>query len=147
MKAIAIVYTHTLVEGNSMDLIDDILGTSKNIAVVGISDKPNRESYRVASYLKRVGYRIIPVNPSIEEVLGEVCYPTLRSITETVDIVDIFRRLDQIRYVVEEAIEISARYIWMQDGLIDHVAAEMASIASIPTIMDNCIMRENRYIS
>ena len=130
-----------------MDLIEDILKTSKNIAVVGISDKPDRESYRVASYLKRVGYRIIPVNPSIEEVLGEMCYPTLHSIPETVDIVDIFRRLDQVRYVVEEAIEISARYIWMQDGLTDHIAAEMAFVAGIPIIMDNCIMREHRYRS
>ena len=127
-----------------MDLIDEILTTSWTIAVVGLSDDPNRDSHRVASYLKRAGYRIIPVNPTIDEVLGERCYPDLISIPESVDMVDIFRRSDRVAPVVEEAIRKSAKYIWMQDGVVDENAAELARAAGISVVMDNCPMREHR---
>ena len=127
-----------------VDLIDEILTMSKTIAVVGLSDNPNRDSHRVASYLKRVGYRIIPVNPTIDEVLGERCYPDLRSVPESVDIVDIFRRSDKVAPVVDEAILKSAKYVWMQDGVADESAAERARAAGISVVMDNCTMREHR---
>ena len=127
-----------------MDLIDEILTMSKTIAVVGLSDNPNRDSHRVASYLKRVGYRIIPVNPTIDEVLGERCYPDLISVPDSVDMVDIFRRSDKVAPVVDEAIRKSAKYVWMQDGVADESAAERARAAGIAVVMDNCTMREHR---
>jgi len=127
-----------------VDLIDEILTMSKTIAVVGLSDNPNRDSHRVASYLKRVGYRIIPVNPTIDEVLGERCYPDLSSVPESVDMVDIFRRSDKVAPVVDEAIRKSAKYVWMQDGVADESAAERARAAGISVVMDNCTMREHR---
>ncbi|MCZ6789681.1 MAG: CoA-binding protein [Chloroflexi bacterium] len=127
-----------------MDLIDEILTTSRTIAVVGLSDNPNRDSHRVASYLQRVGYRIIPVNPTIDEVLGERCYPDLISVPDSVDMVDIFRRSDKVAPVVDEAIRKSAKYVWMQDGVADESAAERARAAGIAVVMDNCTMREHR---
>ena len=127
-----------------VDLIDEILTMSKTIAVVGLSDNPNRDSHRVASYLKRVGYRIIPVNPTIDEVLGERCYPDLNSVPESVDMVDIFRRSDKVAPVVDEAIRKSVKYVWMQDGVADESAAERARAAGIAVVMDNCTMREHR---
>ena len=96
-----------------MDTIDEILTMSGTIAVVGLSDNPTRDSHRVASYLKRVGYRIIPVNPGLAEVLGERCYSDLASVPEQVDMVDIFRRSDKVAPIVDEAIERSVKYIWM----------------------------------
>ena len=127
-----------------MDLIDEILTTSRTIAVVGLSDNPSRDSHRVSSYLKRAGYRIIPVNPTIDEVLGERCYPDLSSVPESVDMVDIFRRSDKVAPVVDEAIRKSAKYVWMQDGVVDESAAERARAAGIAVVMDNCTMREHR---
>ena len=127
-----------------VDLIDEILTTSRTIAVVGLSDNPSRDSHRVASYLKRAGYRIIPVNPTIDEVLGERCYPDLSSVPESVDMVDIFRRSDKVAPVVDEAIRKSAKYVWMQDGVVDESAAERARAAGIAVVMDNCTMREHR---
>lgn len=127
-----------------MDLIDEILTTSRTIAVVGLFDNPSRDSHRVASYLKRAGYRIIPVNPTIDEVFGERCYPDLSSVPESVDMVDIFRRSDKVAPVVDEAIRKSAKYVWMQDGVVDESAAERARAAGIAVVMDNCTMREHR---
>ena len=127
-----------------MDLIDEILTTSRTVAVVGLSDNPSRDSHRVASYLKRAGYRIIPVNPTLDEVLGERCYPDLSSVSESVDLVDIFRRSDKVAPVVDEAIRKSAKYVWMQDGVVDESAAERARAAGIAVVMDNCTMREHR---
>ena len=112
--------------------------------MVGLSDNPSRDSHRVASYLKRAGYRIIPVNPTIDEVLGERCYPDLSSVPESVDMVDIFRRSDKVAPVVDEAIRKSAKYVWMQDGVVDESAAERARAAGIAVVMDNCTMREHR---
>lgn len=127
-----------------MDLIDQILSRSRTIAIVGLSDSPERDSYHVAVYLKRVGYRIIPVNPSIDVVLNEKCYPNLSSVPEAVDMVDIFRRSEKVSSVVDEAIEKSVRYIWMQDGVVDKAAAARAQVAGIGVVMDNCLMREHR---
>jgi predicted CoA-binding protein len=120
-----------------MDLIEEQLRNSKTIAVVGLSDNPQRDSHRVAKYLQSQGYRIIPVNPMIEEALGERSYPDLKSVPEHIDMVDIFRRSELVPPVVAEAIEVGVRYIWMQDGVINQEAAAKAEAAGIPVVMDD----------
>ena len=119
------------------DPVKEQLTQSKTIAVVGLSPKPNRDSYRVARYLKKVGYRVIPVNPVVDEVLGEPSYPDLKSIPEPIDMVDIFRRSELVAPVVDEAIKVGARFIWMQDGVVDEASAMKARAAGILVIMDN----------
>ena len=120
-----------------MDLVEEQLRNSKTIAVVGLSDNPQRDSHRVAKYLQSQGYRIIPVNPMIQETLGEKSYPDLKSVPEPIDMVDIFRRSELVAPVVDEAIAVGARYIWMQDGVINQEAAARAEAAGIPVIMDD----------
>jgi predicted CoA-binding protein len=120
-----------------MDLVEEQLRNSKTIAVVGLSDNPERASYGVARYLQAQGYRIIPVNPMVSEVLGERSYPDLKSVPEPIDMVDIFRRSELVPPVVDEAIEVGVRYIWMQDGVIHPEAAARAEAAGIPVVMDN----------
>jgi predicted CoA-binding protein len=122
---------------DGMDLVDEQLRNSKTIAVVGLSDNPQRDSHRVARYLQSVGYRIIPVNPMIQEILGEKSYPDLKSVPEPIDMVDIFRRSELVGPVVDEAIAVGARYIWMQDGVVNQDAAAKAEAAGIPVIMDD----------
>ena len=121
------------------DLVERQLKESKTIAVVGLSPNPDRDSNRVALYLQRVGYRVIPVNPMVEEVLGEKSYPDLKSIPEDIDIdmVDVFRRSELVEPVVDEAIELGVKFIWMQDGVIHDESAKKAEEAGIPVIMDN----------
>ena len=102
-----------------MDAEHDSLAKSHTIAVVGLSPDPDRPSHYVSKYLQEHGYRIIPVNPMISEVLGEKSYPDLKSIPEPVDMVDIFRRPESVMPVVEEAIEIGAKYVWMQEGIVN----------------------------
>ncbi len=120
-----------------MDLVEQQLMESKTIAVVGLSPNPERDSHRVAKGLQKEGYRIIPVNPVIDEVLGEKSYPDLKSVPEPIDMVDIFRRSELVAPVVDEAIEVGAKFIWMQDGVVDEASAEKARAAGIPVIMDN----------
>ena len=120
-----------------MDAVADALSNSKTIAVVGLSPNPERPSHYVAKYLQEQGYRIIPVNPLIDEALGEKSYPDLRSVPDPVDMVDVFRRSELVGPVVDEAIEIGARYVWMQDGLVDEDAAARARAAGISVVMDN----------
>ena len=120
-----------------MDLVDQQLQNSKTIAVVGLSGDPGRISFRVTRYMQEQGYRIIPVNPMIEEVLGEKSYPDLRSVPEPIDMVNIFRRSELVPPVVDQAIEIGVKYIWMQDGVIDLDSAAKAEAAGIPVIMDD----------
>src|SRR5262245_41993765 len=96
------------------DEIRDILKTAKVIAVVGLSDKPDRDSHRVAAYMQRAGYRIIPVNPAVKEVLGEKAYASVRDVPEKVDVVDIFRKPEAVPEIVEEAIAAEAKVVWMQ---------------------------------
>ena len=120
-----------------MDLVEEQLLNSKTIAVVGLSENPARPSYGGSKYMQDQGYRIIPVNPMIQEALGEKSYPDLKSIPEHIDMVDIFRRSELVAPVVDEAIEIGAKYIWMQDGVIDQVSAAKAEAAGIPVIMDD----------
>ncbi len=121
----------------SNDLVDEQLRNSKTIAVVGLSDNPARDSHRVSSYMQSQGYRIIPVNPMIEEALGEKSYPDLKSVPDPIDMVDIFRRSELVPPVVDEAIDVGVKYIWMQDGVINPEAAAKAEAAGIPVIMDD----------
>ena len=120
-----------------MDLVEEQLRNSKTIAVVGLSDNPERISYGVSKYMQSQGYRIIPVNPMIEEALGEKSYPDLKSVPEHIDMVDIFRRSELVAPVVDEAIEVGVKYIWMQDGVIDETAKAKAEAAGIPVVMDD----------
>ena len=126
------------------DLVEQQLTQSKTIAVVGLSPNQERWSHRVAKYLKEVGYKIIPVNPAANEVLGETSFPDLKSVPEPIDMVDIFLRSELVAPVVDEAIEVGVRFIWMQDGVVDEASAEKAQAAGIPVIMNNCAMREHR---
>jgi len=121
----------------SQDQIVSQLTGSKTIAVVGLSPRPERPSHYVAKYLQEQGYRVIPVNPQLDNVLGEKCYPDLKSIPEPVDMVDVFRRSSLVGPIVDDAIEIGAKYVWMQDGVVDEEAAERAESAGLGVIMDN----------
>ncbi len=116
----------------------------KTIAVVGLSPKPERPSHRIATYLKSVGYKIIPVNPGCSEILGETCYPTLKDIPETVDVVDVFRRPEHVLPIVEAAVEIGARALWLQDGVVNETAAQKAEQAGLLVVMNDCLMRQHR---
>ena len=120
--------------------IRKILEESKSVAVVGLSPKPQRPSHRVARYLMETGYTIIPVNPGHESILGLPCYPNLRAIPTSVDLVDIFRRPETVLPVVEDAIAIGARFIWMQEGIVNEEAAAKAEAAGLTVIMDRCTM-------
>ncbi|RME48154.1 MAG: CoA-binding protein [Deltaproteobacteria bacterium] len=114
----------------------------RKIAIVGVSDKPERPSHDVARFLQERGYRIYPVNPRLEEVLGEKCYPSLLDLPEPVEIVDVFRRPEAIMPVAEAAIEIGARLFWMQLGIRNEAAARKLSEAGIDVVMDRCIKIE-----
>jgi predicted CoA-binding protein len=121
----------------------EILHSSRVVAVVGLSTKPERPSHRVASYLKENGYRIIPVNPEEKEIVGETSYPDLASIPERVDVVDIFRRSEEVPAIVEEAIKIGAKAVWMQEGVVNKAAASRAREAGLMVIMDRCMRKEH----
>ena len=112
--------------------------TVRTIAVVGCSPKPERPGHYVAKYLQDLGYRVIPVNPGQTEILGEKCYASLRDIPEPVDLVDCFRRAEDIPPVVEDAIAIGAKFIWMQLGIVNEAAAQRAMAAGIEVVMDRC---------
>ena len=122
--------------------ITELLASAKTIAVVGLSAKPYRASFGVTETLQASGYRIFPVNPNEAEVLGEKCYARLEDIPEKIDIVDIFRRSEFVAEIVDAAIRIGARAIWMQEGVEDEPSAERARRAGLFVIMDNCIAKE-----
>lgn len=125
--------------------VDGILAKARTIAVVGLSDKPSRDSHRVAAYLRLHGYRVIPVNPAVREILGEVSYPDLASIPAeiAVDIVDVFRKPEFVPAVVEAAIARGARVVWFQLGIVHNAAADRARAAGIAVVMDRCIKVEH----
>lgn len=131
---------------NQTDLIEKILRESKTIAVVGLSPNPSRPSHNVARYLQAQGYRIIPVNPMVEEVLGEKSYPDLASVPEAVDVVDIFRRPEHVPAIVEAAIAKGVRAVWMQEGIVHQEAAERAQEAGLMVVMDRCMLKEHRRL-
>ncbi|MCP4613581.1 MAG: CoA-binding protein, partial [Planctomycetes bacterium] len=122
-----------------MEPEEEILRTSKIIAVVGLSPKKDRPSHEVAEYLQQQGYRIIPVNPKATEILGEKSYPDLLSIPEKVDMVDIFRRSEDVVSIVEEAIKIGAKSIWMQEGVTNEEAAELAREEGLSVVRNKCM--------
>jgi len=120
----------------------------KTIAVVGVSDDPTRPSHFVASFMEDHGYTIIPVNPKLTEWEGKKCYPDLLSIPVKVDIVDIFRRSEAVPPIVDEAIAIKAKVVWMQEGIVNEEAAAKARKAGIEVVMDKCMKKEYvRFIS
>jgi uncharacterized protein len=129
-----------------MRRVAEILRQSRTIAVVGLSSKRFRPSYGVAEYMQRSGYRIVPVNPEEREVLGEKCYPDLDSVTEAIDIVDIFRRSEFVPEIVEAAIRKGAKAIWMQEGVIHEEAARRAGEAGLDVVMDRCILKDHRRL-
>jgi uncharacterized protein len=134
-------------EGNPpSEVILALLKGCRTIAVVGLSDRPDRESYKVASYLKKKGYRIIPVNPVKTEIMEEKCYPDLSTIPDPVDIVDIFRSEEAIPGIVEDAIGIKAGAIWMQLGLAHKEAARKAREAGICVVQSRCLMVEHHKL-
>jgi uncharacterized protein len=125
------------------DPADKILRSARTIAVVGLSNNPRRPSYGVARYLQRAGYRIIPVNPNVAEVLGERAYATLAELPGPVDVVEVFRRSEFVGPIVDEAIVIGAGAVWLQDGVVDEAAAERARAAGLDVVMDDCMMRRH----
>ena len=126
--------------------VPELLGGARTIAVVGLSSKKTRPSYGVAAYLQRAGYRIIPVNPQETEVLGEKAYPNLEAVPQPIDIVNIFRRSEYVPEIVEAAIRIGARSVWMQEGVLHEAAAERARAAGLIVVMDRCILKEHRKV-
>ncbi len=126
-----------------MSVEEDILNNSRVVAVVGLSSKPERPSYRVSSYLRKHGYKVIAVNPMEKEVMGETAYPDLLSIPEAVDVVDIFRRAEDVPPIVEQAIKIGAKAVWMQEGIVNENAAELARKAGLAVVMDKCMHIEH----
>jgi len=135
--------------------LKEILASYKNIAVVGLSNKPTKPSYVVAEYLKKKGYRIISINPTINEVLGEKCYKDLKSLPEnlkkSLEIVNIFRPSEEAKLIVEETVQLKKEYgkpyvVWMQLGIVNEEAAEKAKKAGIIVVMDKCIMTEHKRI-
>ncbi len=128
--------------------IRGILENNRTIAVVGLSTNPDKDSHRVARYLKEQGYQIVPVNPKNEEILGEKCYASLKEIPFSVDIVDIFRKIEAIPAVVDEAIATGAKVVWMQLGLAENQSAHKARSAGLQVVMNKCIKIEHsRYFS
>jgi len=127
--------------------IPEILRTAKTIAVVGLSSSPMRPSHGVSAYMQGQGYRIIPVNPKISEVLGEKAYPSLSQVPEKIDVAQIFRRSEFVSEIVDEAIKLNVPAIWMQEGVIHEAAAEKARKVGIFVVMDRCMLKEHHKLA
>lgn len=125
----------------------EILKKYRRVAVVGASVNPERPSYQVASYLIEHGYDVIPVNPGVREILGRVVYPDLSAIPGGVEVVDIFRRPEDVPPIVEEAIKIGARVVWMQEGIVNEAAASRAREAGLTVVMDRCMKKEHARLT
>ena len=121
----------------------EILDSCHVVAIVGLSSDEGRPSNHVGSYLKMNGYRVIPVNPTEKSILGETCYPDLASIPVKVDVVDIFRRSESVPPIVDEAIKIDAKAVWMQEGVINEEAAQKAKDAGLKVVMNKCMFKEH----
>jgi uncharacterized protein len=125
------------------DAITKLLKNSRTVAVVGLSSRSHRPSYSVAEYLQSVGYRIFPVNPTETEVLGEHVYAKLEDVPDKIDIVDIFRRSEFVREIVQSAIRVGAKAVWMQEGVVNEPAAECARKSGLVVVMDRCMHKEH----
>ncbi len=128
---------------NEPQVIKRILDECRTIAVVGLSSNPMRPSNGVASYMRRQGYRVIPVNPNEREVFGERAYSSLADVPEKIELVDVFRRADEAGAVVDEAIRIGAKAVWLQEGVIDEAAARRALDAGLMVVMDRCWLKDH----
>lgn len=124
-----------------------ILNQYRTVAIVGASPNPERPSYRVASYLMEHGYQVIPVNPNAPVILGNTSYPDLSSIPEKIEVVDIFRKSEEVMPIVEEAIKIGAKVVWMQEGVINEEAAAKARDAGLLVVMDKCMLKEHQRLT
>ncbi|MEZ5352795.1 MAG: CoA-binding protein [Bryobacteraceae bacterium] len=129
-----------------MNTVEQVLRIGRTIAVVGLSGSPFRPSFGVSHYMQSQGYRIIPVNPNESTILDQTCYPDLDSVPEPVDIVNIFRRSEHVMPIVEAAIRIGAKAIWMQEGVVDERAAQLARDAGLLVVMDRCILKDHRRL-
>ncbi|MFN2494239.1 MAG: CoA-binding protein [Pyrinomonadaceae bacterium] len=130
-------------EINSKETIDKILQDCKTIAVVGLSSDSSRPSHGVASYMKRRGYKVIPVNPNETEVFGDKSYSALSDVPDKIDLVDIFRRSNEAGKAVDEAIAVGVKAVWLQEGVIDQAAAKRAADAGLLVVMDRCWLKEH----
>lgn len=130
-------------EINSQETIRRILEECQTIAVVGLSSDTWRPSNSVSGYMRRVGYRVIPVNPNETEVFGEKAYPDLASVPGKIELVDVFRRSDEAGKAVDEAIAVGAKAVWLQEGVIDRAAAQRALDAGLLVVMDRCWLKEH----
>ncbi|MBN2508371.1 MAG: CoA-binding protein [Verrucomicrobia bacterium] len=126
--------------------IQHILATARTVAIVGLSNKPHRDSYQVGAYLQQHGYTVIPVTPKSIEILGEKTYPSLQEVPGTVDIVNIFRKPEAVPEIVDAAIGIGAKAVWMQLGIVHNAAADRARAAGLKVVMSRCIMVEHRRV-
>ena len=125
----------------------DVLAKARVIAVVGHSDRPYRTSYRIAQYLRRAGYTVYPVNPTVTEIDGQPSYPTLADVPESIDIVNVFRRSEYLADVVDQAIAVGAKAVWAQLGVVDETARQKALDAGLDVAMDMCIKVEHRRLT
>lgn len=131
---------------NNDQMMKDILLSARTIASVGLSSNMEKESYWIVSYLKEQGYRIIPVNPTADQILGEKAYPDLESIPEKIDVVQVFRRSEDVPPVVDSAIKIGAKVVWMQEGIVNEDAAQKAREAGLQVVMDACMRMTHRRL-
>lgn len=133
-------------ENPSRDKIKDLLSKTKVIAVVGLSDNRERISYMVSEAMKQKGYTIVPVNPNATEILDETCYATLSDIPYPVDLVNVFRRSEYTPEIAQEAVDIGAKALWLQLGVFNDEAAEIASGGGLEVVMDRCIKVEDSIL-
>ena len=124
--------------------IHSLLKNTKTIAVVGLSDKPGRASHDVSRYMQSQGYRIIPVNPGCTEILGQKCYPDLKSIPESVDMVNVFRKAEDCMPVAIDAVAIGAKSLWLQLGIVNEEAGQYAKNHGLTVVMDRCLMIDHK---
>ncbi len=131
---------------NDDQMLKDILVSAKTIASVGLSSNQGKESFWIVKYLKDQGYRIIPVNPTADEILGEKAYPDLESVPETIDVVQVFRKPEDVPPVVDSAIKAGAKVVWMQEGIVNEEAAQKAREAGLQVVMDACMRVSHRRL-
>ena len=131
---------------NNDQMMKDILLSTKTIASVGLSSNTEKESYWIVSYLKDHGYHIIPVNPTATEILGEKAYPDLESVPEKIDVVQVFRKSEDVPPVVEDSIKVGAKVVWMQEGIVNEEAAQKARDAGLQVVMDACMRATHRRL-
>ena len=130
---------------NDQAMMKEILLSTKTIATVGLSGNPQKVSNSIAAYLQSKGYRVIPVNPTTDEILGEKSYPDLESIPEKIDVVQVFRRPEDVPPIVESAINVGAKVVWMQEGIVNEEAAQKAQDAGLQVVMDACMRSMHMY--